>query len=82
MARDVGISWPAAMGSAHEHGTPRVDDPARPAGVGALGVDETALTAATATPATSFVTGMVDLTRRAGAAARLLNVIDLTWLTS
>jgi transposase len=52
-----------------------VDDPARLAGVAALGLDETAFRAASATRPTSFVTGSVDLTRR-GESARLLDVID------
>jgi transposase len=44
--------------------------------VEALGLDETAFAAASATRSTSFVTGIVDLTRRRGSCARLLDVID------
>jgi hypothetical protein len=39
-------------------------------------VDETALTAATATSPTAFVTGILDLTRRRGGVARLLDVVE------
>jgi transposase len=76
VAREFGIGWRTAMGAVREHGLARVDDPDRLAGVAALGVDETAFQAASATRSTSFVTGVVDLTRRRGGAARLLDVID------
>ena len=62
------------MRAVAEHGTPLVDDPTRLAGVAALGVDETAYLAATATHPTEFATGLVDLTRRGGP-ARLLDVV-------
>jgi transposase len=62
------------MRAVSEHGTPLVDDPARLAGVAALGVDETAFLAATATHPTEFATGLVDLTRTTGP-ARLLDVV-------
>jgi transposase len=39
-------------------------------------VDETAFTAATASSPTEFVTGIVDLTRRPGGVARLLDVVE------
>src|SRR5436309_1856171 len=39
-------------------------------------LDETAFAAASATRSTSFVTGIVDLTRRRGGTARLLDVVD------
>ena len=42
VAREFGIGWHTAMGAVRDHGRPRVDDPARLAGVSALGVDETA----------------------------------------
>jgi transposase len=45
------------------------------AGVEALGLDETAFQAASATQPTSFVTGIVDLTRPGGGPARLLDVV-------
>jgi transposase len=44
--------------------------------VTALGLDETAFQAASATRATSFVTGIVDLTRRGRGPARLLDVVE------
>jgi hypothetical protein len=43
-------------GPARDHGRPLVDDPARLDHIGALGVDETAFTAAMATTPTVFVT--------------------------
>jgi transposase len=52
-----------------------VDDPRRLAGVEALGLDETAFTAATAISSTAFVTGIVDLSRGRGP-ARVLDVVD------
>jgi transposase len=39
-------------------------------------VDETAFTAATAAASTAFVTGIMDLTRRQGGVARLLDVVE------
>jgi transposase len=86
VAREFGIGWRTAMGAVREHGTPRIADPTRLAGVSALGLDETAFQAASPGRSTSFVTGIVDLTRRPGP-ARLLDVIDdrsasalLSWL--
>jgi transposase len=76
VAREFGIGWRTAMIAVREHGTPRVDDPTRLAGVKALRLDETAFQAASATRSTSFVTGIVDLTRRWGSSARLLDVVD------
>ena len=63
------------MAAVREHGAPRVNDPARITGVDAVGVDETAFQAAAATRSTSFVTGIVDLTRARGP-ARLLDVVE------
>ena len=76
VARGFGIGWRTAMAAVGEHGTPRVDDPTRLAGVEAPGLDETAFQAASARRSTSFVTGIVDLTRRWGGSARLLDVVD------
>ena len=76
VARDFGIRWRTAMAAVVEHGTPRVDDLRRLDDVEAVGVDETAFAAASATRSTSFVTGIVDLTRRRGGSARLLDVIE------
>jgi transposase len=64
------------MAAVVEHGTPRVDDLRRLDDVEAVGVDETAFQAASATRSTSFVTGIVDVTRRRGGSARLLDVIE------
>lgn len=87
VAGDLGVGWGTVMRAVTAHGTPLVDDPARLGGVAALGVDETAYLAATATHATEFATGLVDLTRRGGP-ARLLDVVPgrsgavvSTWLT-
>jgi transposase len=68
IAREFGVEWRTAMGAVRERGTPLIEDPQRLAGVEALGVDETVFTAATACQATSFVTGIVDLTRGPGPA--------------
>ncbi|MPZ70184.1 MAG: ISL3 family transposase, partial [Actinobacteria bacterium] len=75
-ARDFGVGWATAMAGVRQHGAPRVDDPARLEGVDAVGLDETAFQAASATRSTSFVTGIVDLTRHRVGPARLLDVID------
>jgi transposase len=79
VAREFGVGWRTAMGAVREHGQPRVDDPARLAGVRAVGLDETAFQAASATRPTRFVTGIVDLTTHAlgptRGPARLLDVI-------
>ena len=74
VAREFGIGWRTAMTAVHDYGTPRVDDPTRLEGVQAIGVDKTAFQAASATRSTSFVTGIVDLTRGRGP-ARLLDVV-------
>ena len=68
------MGWGTVMRAASEHGAPLVHDPARLAGVAALGVDETAFLAATARHPTEFATGLVDLTGRCGP-ARLLDVV-------
>jgi transposase len=73
--RDIGVGgWATIMRAVRVVGQPLVDDPARLAGVRALGVDESAFTRATATRATRFVTGIVDTTR--GRPARLLDIVD------
>jgi transposase len=84
VAREFGIGWHTAMAAVGDHGRPRIDDPRRLAGVAALGVDETAFPTASATRATSFVTGIVDLTRGHDP-ARLLDVVadrSASWLVS
>jgi Transposase len=67
-------AWRTAMAAVREHGQPRVADQSRLAGVAAVGVDETAFQAAAATRATSFVTGIVELTRGRGP-ARMFDVV-------
>jgi transposase len=76
VARAFGVGWGTIMAAVRDHGRPLVDDPARLDQVAAVGVDETAFTAATATRATGFVTGIVDLTRRPSGVARLLDVVE------
>jgi transposase len=76
VAADLGAGWNTVMRAVRAHGAPLVDDPARLAGVAALGVDETAYLAATATHATEFATGLVDLTRTNSAPARLLDLVE------
>lgn len=71
VAREYGVGWHTAMRAVWDHGRPLVDDPARTAGVRALGVDETSFLAANRRRRTRFVTGLVDL--RAG---KLLDVVD------
>jgi len=71
LAREYGVGWQAAMAAVRDHGTPLVDDPARLAGVAAMGVDETAWLRATRHHHTLYVSGMVDLGR-----SRLLDVVE------
>jgi transposase len=70
LAREFGVSWAAAMAAVRDYGAPLVDDPARLAGVTALGVDETTFLHARPGRRTVQVTGFVDLER-----ARLLDVV-------
>lgn len=62
-ARELGISWAAAMAAVERHGRPLVDDPARIAATSALGVDETTFLHAQPDRRTNYVTGMIDLDR-------------------
>ena len=71
VARDLGVGWHTVMGAVSDVGTPLVDEPARTAGVRALGVDETSFLRAAPGRRSRFVTGLVDLRR-----SRLLDVID------
>jgi transposase len=75
VAQEFGIGWATAMAAVREHGRPRIEDPTRLDDVEVIGLDETVFQAASATRATSFITGIVDLTRRGGTSARLLDVI-------
>ncbi|MEI7548016.1 MAG: ISL3 family transposase [Actinomycetota bacterium] len=65
VARDFGVCWWTVMNAVIEHGTPLVDDPNRVGTVTKLGVDETSFQAARPGVATNYVTGLVDLERRA-----------------
>ena len=77
-AATLGVAWWTVMRQVIDRGTPLLDDPARLAptedAVTAVGVDETAYLRATATHATTFATGIADLTP--GRAARLLDVVE------
>lgn len=69
VAAAFGIGWHTAMGAVREHGDRLVDDPARLGAPRALGLDETAFLAASATRRREMITGFVDLDRH-----RLLDV--------
>lgn len=71
LAREYGVGWATIMAAVVDHGLPLIDDPARLAGVTALGVDETTFLSAGPGRRTSYVTGLVDLGR-----GRLLDVVD------
>ena len=70
VARELGIGWATAMAAVRRHGEPLVDDPARLDGVGALGVDEHKMLAASRTRNTLYATSFVDIAR-----GRLLDVV-------
>jgi transposase len=74
VAADLAVAWHTVMRQVRDRGTPLVDDPARLAGVSAVGVDETAFLRATGTHPTMFATGIADLTP--GRPARLLDVVE------
>lgn len=65
VAREFGVCWWTVMNAVIEHGTPLVDTPDRVGTVAKLGVDETSFQAARPGKATRYVTGLVDLDRRA-----------------
>ena len=71
VARDLGVGWHTVMRSVWVHGQPLVDDPARLAGVTALGMDETAFLRANRHHHTTYVSGLVDT-----ATGRLLDVVQ------
>jgi transposase len=71
VARDFAVGWHTIMRAVADVGAPLVDDPARTAGVSALGVDETTFLRANRRRHTRFVTGLVDLRR-----SRLLDIVD------
>ena len=82
VARDLGVGWHTVMRAVIDYGTPLIEDPARLAGVTALGMDETAWLRANGRHPTLFVSGLVDT-----ATGRLLDVVTdrtiravTTWL--
>lgn len=72
VAAEYGVGWATVMNAVRDYGRPLVEDPDRLAGVTAIGVDETAFTAAGPRRSTMFVTGVVDLS---SSPARLLDVV-------
>jgi transposase len=74
VAADLAVAWHTVMTQVRLRGTPLIDDPARLAGVSAVGVDETAFLRASGTHPTMFATGIADLTP--GRPARLLDVVE------
>lgn len=73
-AATLGVAWWTVMRQVIDRGTLEIDDPDRLVDVAAVGVDETAYLRATATHATTFATGIADLT--SGRSARLLDVVE------
>jgi transposase len=77
-AAALGVAWWTVMRQVIDRGTLEIDDPDRltPSEnpVTAVGVDETAYLCATATHATTFATGVADLSP--GRPARLLDVVE------
>lgn len=73
VAAALGVAWWTIMRQVLDRGRPLIDEPARLAQVSAVGVDETAYLRANARRATTFATGIADLTP--GRPARLLDVV-------
>jgi len=71
VATGFGVSWATVMAAVRDYVAPLIDDPARLAGVRAVGVDVTAFLRANAYRHTTFVTGIVDVDSR-----RLLDITD------
>jgi transposase len=74
LARQFGVGWATIMRIVTARGKPIVDDPARLAGVTAVGVDETAFLRATGQHPTLYATGIADLSP--DRPARLLDVVQ------
>lgn len=70
VARAFGVGWHTAMAAVKDHGTDKVDDPARTASATAVGADETVFGHANRHRHTTYATGIVDLDR-----AQLLDVM-------
>jgi transposase len=75
VATTLGVGWHTVMRAVRDYGQPLVADPARTAGVVAVGVDETAFLAACAGSHTQFVTGIVALPGPGRPRAQLLDVV-------
>ena len=75
IAAALGVGWGTVMRAVREHGAPLVDDPRRLAGVGAVGVDETAFLAARRGQHTQCVTGIVAMPGPGRPRAQLLDVV-------
>ncbi len=75
VADQFGVGWITIMRAVREYGSPLVDDPARLAGVVAVGVDETAFLAAGPRSSTQFVTGIVAMPGPARPRAQLLDIV-------
>jgi transposase len=67
--------WHTVMRAGRDDGQPLIGDPARTAGVVAVGVDETAFLAASAGFHTQFVTGIVAMSGPGRERAQLLDVV-------
>ncbi len=63
------------MRAVRDYGAPLINDPARLAGVQAVGVDETTFLSARAGASTQFVTGIVAMPGPGRACAQLLDVL-------
>ena len=61
VARDMGISWAAAMACVRRHGEPLVEDPGRITTTRALGIDEHKVLSATKDHHTLYATSFVDV---------------------
>ncbi len=75
VAAQLGVGWSTVMRAVREYGNPLVDDPARLAGVQAVGVDETTFLSARAGRSTQFVTGIVAMPGPDRACAQLLDIV-------
>jgi transposase len=75
VAATLGVGWHTVMRAVRDYGRPLIEDPARTAGVVAVGVDETAFLAASAGSHTQFVTGIVAMPGPGRMRAQLLDVV-------
>jgi transposase len=70
-ARQLGVTWHTVMDAVASWGRALIEDPARIAGVAAVGVDETKFLAAKRREATQWVSAICDVARR-----RVVDVIE------